>query len=142
MPGNLIIRSTVNSHKRNIHSTKNSSLGLLLTLSESCGKALSCVQRRLIVGPSPSEKGSGNPGYIAVSTILLPFIEYACKCPAKKGDLDGALPGNPTERLTTSRRQVGCNGFVDTCTRFEIHDFVEDELAHFELKELAETPGE
>jgi hypothetical protein len=32
--------------------------------------------------------------------------------------------------------------FFDTCTRFEIHDFVEDELAHFKLKELAETPGE
>jgi hypothetical protein len=36
----------------------------------------------------------------------------------------------------------GAMDFFDTCTRFEIHDFVEDELAHFKLKELAKTPGE
>jgi hypothetical protein len=30
----------------------------------------------------------------------------------------------------------------DTCTRFEIHGFVEDELARIKLKELAETSGE
>jgi hypothetical protein len=65
MAGELIIRSRVNSHKRNIQPAKNPSLGLLLTLSDSCEKAL-----------------------------------------------------------------------------FEIHGFVEDELAHFKLKELAEKPGE
>ena len=32
----------------------------------------------------------------------------------------------------------------DSCEKalFEIHGFVEDELAHFKLKELAEKPGE
>jgi hypothetical protein len=28
----------------------------------------------------------------------------------------------------------------DTCTRFEIRGFVEDELARFQLKELTEKP--
>jgi tetratricopeptide (TPR) repeat protein len=36
----------------------------------------------------------------------------------------------------------GAMDFFDTCTRFEIHGFVEDELAHIKLKELAENPGE
>jgi tetratricopeptide (TPR) repeat protein len=36
----------------------------------------------------------------------------------------------------------GAMDFFDTCTRFEIHAFVEDQLAHMNLKELAEKPGE
>ena len=36
----------------------------------------------------------------------------------------------------------GAMDFFDTCTRFEIHGFVEDELAHIKLKELAEKSGE
>jgi hypothetical protein len=38
--------------------------------------------------------------------------------------------------------KFGAMDFFDTCTRFEIHSFVEDELAHIKLKELAEKPGE
>ena len=36
----------------------------------------------------------------------------------------------------------GAMDFFDTCTRFEIHSFVEDALAHIKLKEWAEKPGE
>ena len=36
----------------------------------------------------------------------------------------------------------GAIDLFDTCTRFEIHSFVEDQLARIKLKELAKKPGE